>query len=151
MPVMGNAFMQISPCYGGQLWNDISFSLLKPHTVHFNGGTFPCQWEYTPDDDGQWRTITSAFSRHRRIPTTSCPWPVEQYVRVSRDLWILNFQPRGAQEVWRWNATGKRQGTYYNTPIKILRLNAGIREPTSWWQELAIYDGHIGNLFNPDY
>ena len=124
MPVMGNAFAQISPCHGGQWWNDISFSLLEPHTVQFNGATFPCQWECTPDEDGQWRTITFAFSRHRRIPTTSCPWPVEQYIRVSNDLWMLDFQPGGAQELRRWNATGEHQGRYCITPIRILKLNA---------------------------
>ena len=111
MPIKGNAFTQISPCNGGQWWNGIGLSPREPHTIHFDGATFPCQWEYTTDNDGQWRIIYFACSRHRHIPTTDCPWPVEQYVRVSRDLWILNFQPRGAQEVRRWNATGERQCT----------------------------------------
>ena len=147
---MGNAFARISPCHGGQLWNDISFSLLEPHTIHFNGATFPCHWEYTPDDDGQWRTITSYFSRRRRIPTVNCLWRIQRFIIVPNNIWILYFHSRSAQEVQRWNITGAHQGTFYNTPIKILKLNASTQQSSSGWQG-PVTQENTGNIFNEGY
>ena len=109
--VITNYFDQISPSGSGQYHNKIILSALDANSVVFNNTTYPCVWSYTIDGDGQWQQIVVSFSRKQSIA-----WPVETYVRVGLDIFILQSRApaiscdRPADD-----------GTFYSVPLKILR------------------------------
>ena len=121
----------------------IRFSVLGPITVHFNGATLPCRWQYSPSPDSQWEEIRFSFDRHRRVHTNRNPWATGHYTRVSSDLWMLNYQPRNIQIANHWTETSEHQGTYHNVPLKILGLNGYTREPPTRLREPMTLQNNI--------
>ena len=116
-PIIVNCFDQINPSGNGQYHNTLILSTLDFNTLVFNKITYPCVWSCTTDDDGQWRHITVSFSRKQRVP-----WSVETYVRVGTDVFILQSRLPAIP-----NDHLSEDGTFYDVPLKVLRVLASSR------------------------
>ena len=112
MAVVTNYFDQITPSGNCQYHNTMILSTAAADVVVFNNMPYRCRWTHTIDNDGQWQQITVSFVRHPRDE-----WPVEHYVRIGYDTFILQF---------RLPATRcdrpSEDGTFYDVPLKILRV-----------------------------
>ena len=119
-PVIANYFDQITPAGNGQYHNTLILSALDANSVVFNNMTYSCVWSYSIDEDGQWHQITISFSRKH------VPWPVETYVRVGPDIFILQSRSPSIS-----CDRPSEDGTYYDVPLKILRVLSSSRSASS--------------------
>ena len=106
MAVVTNYFDQITPSGNGQYHNTMILFTAAADVVVFNNMPYPCRWRHTIDNDGQWQQITVSFV-----------WPVEHYVRIGYDTFILQFR-LPATRCYR----PTEDGTFYDVPLKILRV-----------------------------
>ena len=121
MEVVTNYFHQVSPFGFGQYRNSSVLSIIMPNNVIFNNISYNCRWGQTIDRDGQWQEITVSFCRRSRGS-----WPTLHYVRVSKDLYILQYrQPSDTRH------RASADGIFYDVPLKILRCLACSRSASS--------------------
>ena len=91
----------------------------KPDSFMFNNNIYTCRWTRTLLPDGQWREISFSFNRrHGRSR-----WSTEHYVRVGKELWILQRRTPSPPQ-YHYDATC---GTFYDVPVKLLRPQSCIR------------------------
>ena len=121
MEVVTNYFHQVSPSGSGHFRNSLVLSTTMPNNVIFNNISYNCRWGQTTDRDGQWQEITLSFCRRSRGS-----WPTEHYVRVSKDLYILQYR-RPSDTRHRASA----DGIFYDVPLKILRCLTFSRSASS--------------------
>ena len=112
VPVIANYFDQITLAGNGQYHNTLLLSALDANSVVFNNMTYSCVWSCSIDEDGQWHQITVSF------PRKHVPWPVDTYVRVGPDIFIL--QSRSPSILCD-----------YDVPLKILRVLSSSRSASS--------------------
>ena len=129
----------------------------KLDSVIFNNITYSCRWAHTTDRDGQRKEIILSFCRRQSRGS----WPTEHYVRVSKDLYILQYRcPSDSQRHQE-----SFDGIFYDVAFKLLRClscskgtSSHLPAPISHW----LYDlGWIsvqhsvdliyGHYSQPDY
>ena len=120
-PVIMNYFDQITPAWNGRYHNTLILAALDANSVVFNNMTYSCDWNYSIDGDGQWRQITVSFSRKQHVP-----WPVETYVRVGPDIYMLQSRSPSIS-----CDRPSEDGTFYDVPLKILRVLSSSRSASS--------------------
>ena len=119
MDVYCNHLVQICPANNGQWHNTITLDIEKPNTLLFNEKTYQSRWTYTMDCDGQWSEISFSFSRHHHQEI----WWTEHYIRAGPEIWTLLHRSQMPQEHHYVSA----HGSFYDVPIKLLRLKAFVR------------------------
>ena len=120
LPITFTKCHRLDPASSAILWCS-PLPTTMPNNVIFNNISYNCRWGQTTDRDGQWQEITLSFCRHSRGS-----WPTEHYVRVSKDLYILQYrQPSDTRH------RASADGIFYDVPLKILRCLACSRSASS--------------------
>ena len=98
-----------------------------------NNSTYSCRWSRTGGFDLRWREITFSFNRrHFR----SGRWATEHYVRVEKELWVL--QLRTPSYLQRHHETSC--GIFYDVPLKLLRVLSCSRGAITHRSGVAAFD-----------
>ena len=116
MDVYCNQLVQICPANYGQWHNTITLDIEKHNILVFNGKTYQSKWTYTMDCDGQWSEISFAFNRHHHGGN----WWTEHYTRIGPETWSLLHRSQTPQQ----HNYGTAYGSFYDVPVKLLRLQA---------------------------
>ena len=116
MDVYCNQLVQICPANYGQWHNTITLDIEKHNILVFNGKTYQSKWTYTMDCDGQWNEISFAFNRHHHGGN----WWTEHCTRIGPETWSLLHRSQTPQQ----HHYGTAYGSFYDVPVKLLRLQA---------------------------
>ena len=116
--VVMNVFIQIVPSANhGQIHNEMTLSMYSPDHVIFNQVQFDCKWNCTIDCDGQWRALSISWAH---APSERYGRPIEFYVRISREMFILQSRHYERSD----NSFPKFEGKHYNVPLYLLRVKS---------------------------
>ena len=113
MEVVVNHLHQVCLSGTGQWHNSLILSTARPESIVFNNITYPCRWDQTTHQDGQWKEIILSFCRRQSRGS----WPTEHYVRVGKDLYILQYRCPSDSQRHQESA----DGILYDVPLKLLR------------------------------